>query len=116
MNRQHHAGQSANRKYNELARAWRQRFRFFLRGWLVVAVGLGVGGFFVGGQWKLALGIGSGLLLGAVGILSESPPARIQNWRWERGRAEDCEEGEGLAVCRLEGLARSPVGRRDHYR
>ena len=39
-------------------------------------------GFVISGQWKVTFGIAAGLLLGTLLWLRESPPARIQNWRW----------------------------------
>jgi len=75
-------GQSAGQVYAELARAWRRRFRVLFGAWLGLAVVLAVLGFITSGQWKVALGIAAGLLLGTLVWMSDSPPARIQNWRW----------------------------------
>ena len=82
MRDQHSAGGSAERRFNELARAWRRRFRLFFAGWLLVAVIFLCLGFVVSGQWKVTFGIAGGLSLGTFIWLRESPPARIQNWRW----------------------------------
>jgi len=78
----HRGGQSAGRKYTELARAWRRRFRVLFAAWLGLAVVFGAIGFVVSGQWKVTFGIAAGLLLGTLLWLRDSPPARIQNWRW----------------------------------
>jgi hypothetical protein len=78
----HLGGQSAGQKYTELAHAWRRRFRVFFAIWLGLAIILGVIGFVVSGQWKVAFGIAAGLLLGTLAWMRESPPARIQRWQW----------------------------------
>jgi hypothetical protein len=75
-------GQSAGQRYTELARSWRRRFRVLFVAWTGLALVFGVIGFEATGQWKLALGITAGLLVGTVVWLWESPPARIQNWQW----------------------------------
>lgn len=82
MNVVHRGGQSAGQKYTELARAWRRRFRVLFAVWLALAVAFGAIGFVISGQWKVTFGIAAGLLLGTLLWLRESPPARIQNWRW----------------------------------
>ena len=50
--------------------------------WLGLAVILAVLGFVTSGQWKVTLGIAAGVLFGTLAWMRESPPARIQNWRW----------------------------------
>lgn len=76
------AGASANDRFNELARVWRRRLRPLFVVWLFAAIVLAVAGFIAAGEWRLVFGIAAGMLLGSLVWVRETPPTRIENWRW----------------------------------
>ena len=47
-----------------------------------MAIGLTVAGLMAKGDWKLLLGLIAGILFGVLAWVRETPPDRIENWRW----------------------------------